>query len=378
MTLIQNSNGQPAIHALVIGIGQYPWLIGGDQKPFAQHGGMAQLTSAPESARSFASWFLNELHHPDIGQKTLDLLISDADDNTFDSEAGPIAIERATMGNAKQAINQWVARGDSDEDSILIFFFCGHGLGKGRQTILLMEDFGSVPNTNSLSYAIDFDSFYLGMDQCQARRQCYFVDACRVGTPFTLNSLTYFGDPVMIPAAKIANRTRSAPVYYSAMPGTAAYGQKDHASFFTSALINAFKGAGADDATGFWRVETEVLHRGIRAHLQRAFSGSLKATQTAIVDGMADSFTLHQLVTDPIVPVDVTCKLDEHNKTAQLNVTGGPDPMQMGNVPSGCWQLDLPLGTYHFAIALPTQTDPLAIVTKSIRPPYRIIEVPVL
>ena len=374
MTLIASPASPRATHALVIGIGSYPWLIGGDQPTFAQHGGMEQLSSAPASAREFATWFLNEFSHPYIAEKSLDLLLSDPDGDAFDAGAGPVQVERATMANVKQAIERWVALGDADEDSILLFYFCGHGLGKGNQTVLLMDDFGSLPGPNSLKRALDFAAFHLGMDQCAARQQCYFVDACRVGTPFALNTLSYFGDPVMIPAARVTNRIRSAPVFYSAVPGTAAYGRRGQPSFFTSALLNAFKGAGADDPTGTWRVETDVLHRGIRVHLQRTVARTTAGGQLSLTDGMADSFTLHQLSTAPVVPVEVTCDPDVHNSTAQLSVSGGGAPLQMAGVPKGSWQLDLAIGTYRFEVALPPAAPPPP-VDCLVRPAYRRIEV---
>ena len=48
MTLLVDKSSKPGTHAVVIGIGRYPWLVGGKAKPrFAQNDGMAQLTSPP-------------------------------------------------------------------------------------------------------------------------------------------------------------------------------------------------------------------------------------------------------------------------------------------------------------------------------------------
>jgi hypothetical protein len=377
MTMIANSAGPRAIHALVIGVGDYPWLIGGDQPTFHSSGGMGQLSSAPASAREFARWFVDELSHPTIAEKSLDLLISDQDGDIFDSGGAPITVERAIMSNVEAAINRWVALGDADEDSIMMFFFCGHGLGKGNQTILLMEDFGSLPGTNSLKLALDFNGFMLGMDQCKARQQCYFVDACRVGTPFALNTLSYFGDPVMIPAARVLNRPRSAPVFYSAVPGTPAYGQRGKPSFFTSALLKAFEGAGSDDTNGPWRVETEILQRGIRVHLQRSIAGTSASGQLTMVDGLADSFTIHQLGSPPIVPVEVTCNPESHNQYGHLRVSDGSSPVLYSAVTQGSWQLDLAFGNYQFEVDLPNPSPIPPPVNYPVRPPSRRIVIPI-
>jgi hypothetical protein len=47
----------PATHALVIGVGAYPHLIGGTGRT-KYNDGMGQLTSPPISARLFASWLM--------------------------------------------------------------------------------------------------------------------------------------------------------------------------------------------------------------------------------------------------------------------------------------------------------------------------------
>ena len=59
MTIVRDLQSPAAIHAFIVGICEYAWLIGGNQQPtFAQGTGMGPLTSAPASARAFASWFL--------------------------------------------------------------------------------------------------------------------------------------------------------------------------------------------------------------------------------------------------------------------------------------------------------------------------------
>src|SRR5947199_9944041 len=79
MTLLLDKSSKPGTHAVVIGIGRYPWLVGGKAKPrFAQNDGMAQLTSPPASARAFATWLLETYENPEAPLVSLDLLLSDA------------------------------------------------------------------------------------------------------------------------------------------------------------------------------------------------------------------------------------------------------------------------------------------------------------
>jgi caspase domain-containing protein len=391
MTLVRDSQAAKAIHALVIGVGEYPWLVGGGKSPlFPQHSGMGQLTSAPMSARAFCNWLMKDCVNPELADKTIDLLLSDAESSTFTDSAGVThEIERATMENVKQAVLRWCKRGGAD--SLLIFYFCGHGLGKGKQTVLLTENFGSQPDTLSLTFAIDFDQLYLGLDQAKPRRQCFFIDACRVGTPFALNTLNYYGDPIYPPQAKVAKQPRSAPVFYSSVPGATAYGRKGEPSFFTAAMLAAFRGAGADDVSGSWRVDTDILQRGILSHLKRTVARTVAQSQLSLADGIADPFTLHQLGARPVVPVEVTCKPDIHNAAASLSVldtaaggTGGagaPGPTTPLLYPppaEGPWNLDLPFGEHLFEVKLPTPAASPPGVTQLIRPPSRRVEVQVI
>jgi len=74
MTLLLDKSSKPGTHAVVIGIGRYPWLVGGKAKPrFAQNDGMAQLTSPPASARAFATWLLETYENPEAPLVSLDL-----------------------------------------------------------------------------------------------------------------------------------------------------------------------------------------------------------------------------------------------------------------------------------------------------------------
>jgi hypothetical protein len=333
---------------------------------------MGQLSSAPVSAREFARWFLGELDNPAFPRASLDLLLSDAAGNQFTDPSGQTHnIGRATFSNVETAVLDWFQRGMAGPDNLMILFFCGHGLGKGKQTILLAEDFGSLPDTLSLKRAIDFDQFYLGMDQCAARQQCFFVDACRVGSPFALNTLAYFGDPLIPPSAKVSPIPRSAPVFYSAVPGTTAYGRPGKSSFFTEALLNAFRGAGADDATGNWTVPTDTLPRGIHAHLRRSVARTAAQGQLSLADGLSAPFDLHRLAGDPVVPVEVTCSPDTHNPDGSLRVSGNGSLLTPAAPAQGPWDLDLPYGSYRFELGLPSPVAPLNPVDREVRPPYR-------
>ena len=173
--------GQRSMHALVIGIGQYPHLLGGGGDITDSHDGMNQLTSPPVSARAMADWLIQEFNHPDFPGRTVSLLLSEKPKKKYKNPATDARhnVKPATYANVKDAIYDWKGRGDQHTDDMLVFFFCpGHGISEGESMVLPMADFGSDPH-NAYEHALDFLSVYDGMAQTRAHHNAYFVDACR-------------------------------------------------------------------------------------------------------------------------------------------------------------------------------------------------------
>lgn len=73
----------PATHAIVIGVGAYPHLIGGAGPLTNRNEGMAQLSSPPLSARALAEWLIESLHDPSKPLATVALLLSESDPRPF-------------------------------------------------------------------------------------------------------------------------------------------------------------------------------------------------------------------------------------------------------------------------------------------------------
>ena len=168
-------------------------------------------------------------------------------------------------------------------------------------TTLLVDDFGAIPAA-PLANAVDFHGLHLGMDKCQARQQCYFIDACRVASSTLIDAgaIGFFGDPIIHGGARHSILgQRSAPIYYSTVAGSRAYGRPETPSIFTEALLKAFSGAGSDDVADDWRVYTDTLNRGIHFLLRRMTEGVERVDELVRVGGELTSFTLHYLVGKP-------------------------------------------------------------------------------
>ena len=370
----------PTTHAIVIGIGDYDYLPGGKGQPtFPDHRGMGQLTSPPHSARAFARWLLDEYRNQDKPLSSLELLISDSDSSDFTASGGEVtSIERANLDNVDRAVLAWKDRGDTNRGHLMILYFCGHGISSGLVTSLLLEDFGQRLD-RPLKQAIDLNGLYLGMDKCEARQQCYFIDACRVASPLLVETYNYTGDPIIYGSALHSPvGKRFAPIYYSTVAGSRAYGRSGEPSVFTNVLLKALRGAGSDDVEGDWRVDTDTLNRGISYLLERALDDEESLDQVSPVDGLT-RFTLHYLEGQPIVPVAIGCRPDKANEVAELSyaLSDGANEVVREEMEPSEWDVDIGEGDYRFSARFPGGLYRNNERKSHVRPPFRPIRIEV-
>jgi hypothetical protein len=163
----------PGTHALVIGVGTYPHLQGG-QAQGQRTDGLGQLSSPPVSARRMTEWLLGEYHCPDRPLASLALLTSEPRSaplrNPRTGRAHKVA--RADIDHIPAAVTEWYARGDTSPNNRMIFYFCGHGTAQGEDMALLARDF-SLDARNPLNGALDFRQLANGLRRCQANdRTC--------------------------------------------------------------------------------------------------------------------------------------------------------------------------------------------------------------
>jgi hypothetical protein len=341
----------PSTHAIVIGVGHYQHLPGGGKKRFPDPSGMGQLKSPPASARALARWLIEEYKHPKKPLASLSLLLSDSQGSNFvygaqgkekSAQAAP-----AVMAEVERAVRAWRQLGNKNTDHLLLFYFCGHGIARGTDLSLLLSDFGAEP-TAPLAGAIDFRRLRQGMDECAAREQCYFVDACRVGSELLIKADGYAGNPIInaIGAVNASGKVRRAPVFYSTLPGTLSYARTGKPSLYTTALIEALSGAGAGDEDGSWRVRTNRLHDALNFLVMDA-SEELEVQQLQIAS--SDELTSIDLneISDPKVPVVFTCNPREAHGEAALSCENAVLQLKRkaAAVP---WRLRLPVNSYDF------------------------------
>ena len=92
-------------HAFVIGVGEYPFLLGGHLNPGAMTMGLGQLTSSVKSAEAFAYWLTSKFTSSSAPLGSVELLLSP---NSYAPAGQPAqAVDRATLDNIKVAFKRW-------------------------------------------------------------------------------------------------------------------------------------------------------------------------------------------------------------------------------------------------------------------------------
>jgi hypothetical protein len=319
---------------------------------------MEQLKSPPVSARAIAQWLIENYHHPKKPLASVALLLSDSTNRKFtllvNGRRETVTAAPADMETVRSAIEAWREIGHTRPDHLLLFFFCGHGLALGSDLALLVSDFGAK-RTAPLSAAIDFRRLWRGMDECAAREQCYFIDACRIGSELLIRNSGYAGDPIIqqTGAMNATGRVRQAPIFFSTLTGTAAYAKPGKPSLYTEALLEALGGAGCDTDGGPWRVQTSFLHHALGVLAEEASQRmEIPQAQIATADEMA-LITLNEVAT-PQVPVIVTCKPDKFNLQATLTCKNSITDKKRRPA-KGAWRLSLPVDNYDFDAKVKTK-----------------------
>lgn len=365
----------PATHAIVIGVGEYLYLSGGSGGHITSlDGGLQQLSSPPESAKALAGWLLDEFNNPQKPLATVSLIVSENNGPstfTHNKLPNPVRLKQATIGNAKKAIREWKKFGDRNEDNLVLFFFCGHGVARGLDGLtLLMSDYGEN-NDMPMEGAIDFAAMHRGMAQCKASEQCYFIDACRKVSDIATKT-TATGDPIIQD-----NQNRpydsdwNSAVFYSTLGGEAAYGRKNKPSFYTEELIKGLKGTGSNsrNAEGKWRVSTGDLNMAIHYGLSLR-GGKIKLPMTSQVH-----FEFHELKQDPIAMAIVYCDPRSDNSLASFSCKQNNKEIKSRPPVEEDWEIIVPYGQYDFIAQIEMREGRKQ--NQLIWPPYKEIKIKV-
>lgn len=307
----------PGTHAFVIGVGDYPHLIGGGGNPAVATFGLQQLTTTRLTAKRVAEWLAANHNNPEAPLASVELLVSPS--LTLSRPDGSqVSVERATMANVKAAFSEWWARCNANSGNTALFYFAGHGLSTASQ-FLLLEDFGA-PGPNLWENCLDFAGMRLGMRKNVADTQLFFVDACRESPIDALTQLNPQGAALC--AADIFDNVASTGVYFAAAEGRQAYGPPDDVTFFCTALLESLDGAGALGRAGAWAVDTFSLSNALGQIISRlVVEGAQPLTCNPSPSGTTAVIHCPAHAT---VRTTISCRTPAANAEATIRLLRGP------------------------------------------------------
>jgi hypothetical protein len=244
---------QAALHVLIIGVGGYTHLRGGDGPLLPTHrefGAPGQLTSPPRSAQAWADAVVGARDEWMAPLGTVELLVSMPPKSAGDYEP-------ATRDAIQSAFARWWDRCDKNKDNIALFVFCGHGVQAENQ-VLLAADFGHDRH-NPWMKAFDFDRTRLAFMANRARTQLFVVDACRQVTLAGLETPAPHAPPLREPRKRDPLRCEFDFTARAASRQQSAHGEPNEPSYFTTALLLGLAGGAASRVRREWFVSTADL-----------------------------------------------------------------------------------------------------------------------
>ncbi|WP_333735704.1 caspase family protein [Streptomyces sp. IBSBF 2806] len=320
MTELMVTDGPgPRVHALVIGVGHYPYTGRGHGRGAALRllDDLPAVTVPEPSATKIAQWLLaTERSAPDPPMGTVDVLISPSPPSPGSpperreparvrlASGQHVNVESAAFDNLRHAFRRWRNRCDSHADNIALFYFCGHGWQFGEQ-LLLFEDLGANPD-RLLENSVELGHIRALMRHARARTQIYFVDACRELPPDLISLGSTPGVLGDVPLLNGPLETIDSAVFFSTAPGHVAFGDPNAATPYTDALIASLDGLGARRDGTNWAVTSGSL----AANLGRVIEWRRTANQRQqrlTIDNLSGQAVLRSLGGPPTVPFQLTC-----------------------------------------------------------------------
>lgn len=344
----------PATHALIMGVGAYKYMEGGEEPRSEITLGLKQLSSPPISAVALADWMIQKLDNPGAPLDSVDLLLSPEQEYVA-LEGQTTHVECATIENIKTAFKGWRERCNSHPENIALFYFCGHGLEKDT-LVLLPADFGAQED-NRWNDAIDFQATYRGMKGVGASTQLYFLDCCRQLTTEILEDEGFGG--ISLRSGNYRTRSnRVAPQLLATGKNLRAFGKDGEVSRFTSALLEALRGQAARMEAGRWVISTLKLGDTVYRLLKRA-NQLLDPPDRQVAHSQGeiggDARVLHVLGGPPDVKTTVVCTPEEANRRALLYITRRGVRFERPPA-SGPWSQNVPAGVYDVGASFVKKT----------------------
>lgn len=333
--VIRFSDAVPGVHALIVGVSEYPYLASNDAEPLPHHFGLRKLTSAAPTAFRIYEWLASCVGRLSVPLASCRLLLSPSAAELEETPGMATDAERATLVNFRRAAEAWREDAKKHRDNLMLFYFAGHGLQRTRgDHVLLLDEFGESP-ARRLEHGIESSALVEGMAPIPeradiARTQLYFFDACRTASSevarYDKLSAGYLWDVEGVGPDVGYRDDRLAPVFFTCEPGSRAYAIPGQETVFGKALLQCLKGgAGVFDAVERrWSVTTGSISRALEKHLER-INTHYGVSQMFRVSNLGPDSVIHHLDAPPTVPVDITFGPPEARPYTQLRMSDAED-----------------------------------------------------
>ncbi|HWE94632.1 MAG TPA: hypothetical protein VG269_11770 [Tepidisphaeraceae bacterium] len=220
---------------------------------------------------------------------------------------------------------------------------------KGSNQYLLLNGFAAPLRRAVDRDAVDFAAFSTGMAMCKARKQVYFLDACRSTPAVAINTGGQLGSQfTQIQFDQLPDGVRHWLAIYSSAESEKSFGMAGAPSVFTEALIECLRSAAWDDMDGpweSWNVNSDTLSTFIARLLE--FRSKLRGlpVQTPMRWGSGNRLVIHRPKDGerPTVPLLVGCDQSDHNPMATFEIARDGNVVTSRAPPvADDWEVSLP------------------------------------
>lgn len=346
---------RPALHALIVGVADYPHLSGGTgsphpDKPF----GLKQVSSPLPSALLIADWLAYEYNQPQVPLGSIELVTAPGASWTRPDGSVVHLPGHARLTDIKRAVYDWKNRCDAWKENAAFFYFCGHGLSNPTQ-FLLPQDYADPSDPDLWSNCIDFERFRANFNNtCKADTQLFFVDACR-NRPAALTRDNVARGTEIVNADEFDPPQTLVRFYATSTEGVVPDGRRGAPTCFAEAFVKAMRGGAAERTGKFWSVTTDSLGNAVKRITEQLARRDSLGVQ--IPDPWAGGATkvLHQL-DHPVIFTRIDCETPVARADSQIALVQLVQPRPLPLKSNGVcpWYNDVLLGDWELTAEFPS------------------------
>jgi len=238
------------VHAIIIGVSDYPYLADGSAPPADRapdNGGLRQLEVCAKTAAKIFDWLSTSGEVAGAPLATCRLLLAPRSDERAEVDQ----LTGGTYGSAdfaavRAAIEAWgddiMAGGTEADPNVAFFFFSGHGTEYMASPALLCRDILNPKSAVASHKAVAFYSLCQAVKTLGIDRALLFIDACR-DVPAVARTLSIVGEDILKPLSYSVKAHEALLCLQSTKTGGSAYQVAgDPATIFGQAVLEGLNG----------------------------------------------------------------------------------------------------------------------------------------